>query len=126
MRSLLLMLTAMLLLGACTSVIDAIGLGDTGNDPSLIDIENYDFNPSLDTLTAGGTDATATVTFIWVTGSDRHNVTWDTGPGTLPANSNTLSGVATYQAALQVGTYTYHCSIHPGQMTGTIVVLQPR
>jgi plastocyanin len=60
------------------------------------------------------------VTFSWA-GSNPHNVTWDSGPGTLPANSATKTS-GSYPATLQVGTYQYHCVVHGSVMSGTIVV----
>ncbi len=91
-----------------------------GGSQTTIAVNNNFFNPTPDTVAAGQ------VTFSWTTSpaSNGHNVTWDTGPGTLPANSATVTS-GTYQAILQVGTYTYHCTIHgtPGTgMNGKIVV----
>ena len=113
------MLTAMLLVQGCNPAIN-----DSTADTATIDVENYDFAPGQDTVTVGS-NMTATVTFVWVNGAGSHNVTWVSGPGTLPENSQTLTGGSTYDAILQVGTYTYHCSIHYSTlgMAGTIVVL---
>ncbi len=89
-----------------------------GGSQQTISVSNNFFNHTPDTVSAGQ------VTFSWSTPSNGHNVTWDIGPGTLPANSATLTSGA-YVAMLQVGTYTYHCSIHGGTgtgMWGTIVV----
>jgi len=64
------------------------------------------------------------VTFTWI-GSASHTVTWDTGPGTLPANSALMSSGAYAVTLNPTGSYTYHCSIHgsPGAgMHGVIVV----
>ena len=73
------------------------------------------FSPTPDTISAG------TITFHWAS-TTTHNVTWQTGPGTLPANAgNHASGDADYQATLVAGDYTYHCTIHSG-MTGAIHV----
>ncbi len=73
------------------------------------------FSPTPDTIPAG------TITFHWASATT-HNVTWSTGPGTLPASSgNHMSGDADYQATLVAGDYTYHCTIHGG-MTGAIHV----
>jgi plastocyanin len=64
-----------------------------------------------------------TVTFQWAAGSVTHNVTWQTGPAPLPANSGNKVAGESYQATLQAGTYTYHCTIHAAQgMSGTFVV----
>jgi len=73
------------------------------------------FTPTPDTVTHG------TVTFQWAAASVTHNVTWDTGPGTLPPNSGNMGAGSSYQATLAVGTYTYHCTIHGAAMSGTIV-----
>ena len=89
-----------------------------GQGQQTISVSNNFFTPTPDTVSAGG------VTFSWSTPSNGHNVTWDTGPGTLPPNSATMTS-GTYGATLQVGTYTYHCTIHGGPgtgMAGTIVV----
>ena len=76
-------------------------------------MNNNFFNPNPDTMAAGQ------VTFSWV--GSGHNVTWLTGPGTLPTNSATLTTSQTYQATLVQGTYTFHCTVHPG-MNGRVVV----
>jgi plastocyanin len=90
----------------------------TGSNPgghtTALTVTNNAFNPTPDTVPAGQ------VTFTWVNASNSHNVTWLTGPGTLPANSSTMTS-GSYQATLAQGTYTYHCTIHSG-MNGTIVV----
>ena len=86
------------------------GGGHTRN----ISVRNNSFSPTPDTVPVGQ------VTFTWETPSNGHNVTWLTGPGTLPTKSSTQTS-GTYQATLQHGTYTYHCTIHAG-MNGTIVV----
>ncbi len=72
---------------------------------------------SRDTIPAGN------ITFQWSAGAITHNVTWETGPGTLPAGSgNRADGSPDYVAALVAGDYTYHCTIHPTQMNGVIHV----
>ncbi|HEY7194539.1 MAG TPA: plastocyanin/azurin family copper-binding protein [Gemmatimonadales bacterium] len=84
---------------------------------TTITVSNNQFTPTPDTINAG------TITFHWATNAITHNVTWDTGPGTLPTSSgDKAGGAADYQALLGIGTYTYHCT-HHGGMNGTIVVL---
>jgi plastocyanin len=86
-----------------------------GGHSTTITVDNNFFSPTPDTVAAG------TVTFTWAAGAVTHNVSWDSGPGTLPTNSlNKSSG--DYQATLQNGTYGYHCTIHGAGMSGVIVV----
>ena len=88
----------------------------TGGHTNMLTVSNNHFNPTPDTVAAGQ------VTFTWSAASNGHNVTWLTGPGTLPSNSTPVDKTSgTYQATLQAGTYTYHCTRHTG-MNGTIVV----
>jgi len=110
--------TGLILLAACGSSTSpgGGGGGGGGGHSTTITVGNDFFDPTPDTVPAGA------VTFTWATPSNGHNVTWDTGPGTLPTNSATMSS-GTYSPTLQAGTYTYHCSIHVAQgMRGTIVV----
>jgi len=86
----------------------------SGGHGNNISVSNNVFNPTPDTATAADT-----VVFTWVNASNPHNVTWLTGPGTLPTNSSTMT-TGTYKAKLAAGTYTFHCTIHSG-MNGTIV-----
>jgi len=87
-----------------------------GGHSTNISVGNNFFSPTPDTVSAGQ------VTFTWATPSNGHNVTWVTGPGTLPANSATQTS-GTYQATLQAGDYTYHCTIHAAfGMSGVIHV----
>ena len=86
-----------------------------GGHSTTITLNDNFFSPTPDTVAAG------TVTFSWA-GANNHNVTWVSGPGTLPTNSTTKTS-GTYTPTLQAGTYTYHCTIHAAQgMSGTLVV----
>jgi len=111
-----------LLLAACgggsTAPYGGGGGGGGGGHSTTITVGNNIFNPTPDTVPAGQ------VTFSWSTPSNGHTVTWDSGPGTLPTGTGTMSS-GTYVPTLQVGTYQYHCAIHGGPgtgMHGTIVV----
>jgi plastocyanin len=106
------MLFTVLITMALAACSDSTG-SSTGGHGNAITVSNNVFNPSPDTATAG------VVTFTWSNASNSHNVTWLSGP-TTPANSSTMTS-GTYQATLQQGTYTYHCTNHAG-MNGTIVV----
>src|SRR3989442_9919713 len=73
-----------------------------GGHSTTIDVANYSFSPTPDTIPAG------TITFHWATGAVIHNVTWQTGPGTLPTGSgNKAGGDPDHATTVQVGTYTY-------------------
>jgi len=92
--------------------------GGSGGSSTTIAVRNDFFSPTPDTVSAG------TVTFSWATPSNGHTLTWDSGPGTLPANTGTITS-GTRSLILQAGTYQYHCAIHGGPgtgMHGTIVV----
>ena len=86
-----------------------------GGHSTTITVDNNSFSPTPDTVPAG------LVTFTWAAGAITHNVTWLSGPGTLPTNSGDKSS-GDYQATVQAGTYTYRCSIHGAAMSGTLVV----
>lgn len=76
-------------------------------------IENFDFNSDSITINAGDT-------VKWTNNdSTRHTVTSDSGS---TMDSDLLSQGESYSVTFDTpGTYTYHCSPHPG-MTGTVVV----
>lgn len=86
----------------------------SGGHSTTITVANNSFSPTPDTMAAG------TVTFSWAVGDVTHNVTWDTGPGTLPAGSGDKSS-GDFMATVVQGTYTYHCTHHSG-MSGMLVV----
>ncbi len=117
--SLTLGVVGVLLLASCGSSTSPYGGGGgggggTGGHLTTITVANNTFRPTPDTVPVGD------VTFSWMSGGTGHTVTWDSGPGTLPANTGTVtSGTRVFTLAL--GTYHYHCDIHAG-MNGTIVV----
>ncbi len=122
MRTLGFAIVGLALLAACSSSTSPYGGGGGGGGggghTTTVAVKNDYFSPTPDTVPAGS------VTFSWATPSNGHNVTWDTGPGTLPAASSTMSS-GTYLVTLAAGTYTFHCSIHGTPTTGmhgTIVV----
>jgi plastocyanin len=83
---------------------------------TTISVQNNAFYPVSDTIALG------TITFSWAMGATLHNVTWTSAPGTLPANSGDHAAPNSFQATLQQGRYTYHCTIHGATMNGVIVV----
>jgi plastocyanin len=91
--------------------------------PSGISVEhNLNFQPSTMTLIIGKNS-----TVIWTNqDSADHTVTFTSGPSgvSLGSISNPDIGSGqTFTITLSTpGTYTYHCSFHPGWMHATIVV----
>ena len=88
--------------------------------PTAVDVSvtSFAFTPRDTIVQAGGM-----VTWTWNSGTTQHNVTYVSGPTPLPANSPSQSGTTTFSTTFApVGTYTYHCTIHP-QMTGTVKVV---
>lgn len=80
--------------------------------PNTIFIKSFAFSPSTDTITHG-------TTITW-TNNDAtpHTATSNTGAWDTGSISSGGSKTATFNT---VGTYPYHCAIHPSMM-GTIVV----
>jgi len=66
-----------------------------------------------------------TVTWTWNSGTTLHSVTYLTAPGSLPTSSPTqdASGPTFSTTFTTVGRYTYHCTVHPTQMTGSVTVV---
>ena len=79
---------------------------------AAVTIQNFAFNPSSVTVSAGGT-------VTW-TNRDQatHTVTSDTGAFT---SNNLVTGNSYSFTFTTPGTYRYHCSIHTGMM-GTVIV----
>ena len=112
----LVIIGALTVAAACSSSTSPSGSGGGGRS-TTITVGNNFFTPTPDTVPAGQ------VTFSWSGASNGHNVTWVSGPGTLPADIPTrMSGTQVVTLQLTGSTpYTYHCTIHNG-MNGTIVV----
>ena len=124
MRSRLLALvmgTALLAWWSCGGGTDLSG----SNQTDTVSVGNNYFAPMLDSVKALA-NGTIDITFLWEIGQVTHNITWDTGPGTLPPNSGDRNS-GTWIATLGVGTWTYHCTYHSisDRMNGTIVVQPP-
>ena len=82
-------------------------------------VTNNAFTPRDTAVQTGGM-----VTWTWNSGTTQHNVTYTGGPTPLPTSSPNQSGTTTFSTTFTaVGTYTYHCTIHPATMNGTVVVV---
>ncbi len=79
---------------------------------------NSTTNPAVDTVAVDGT-----VTWTWVsTGVVTHSVDSQGSPGFTDSNILTGNGQSYAFKFVAAGTYQYTCAVHPGQMTGRIVV----
>ena len=81
---------------------------------------SYNWTPESTEINAGGT-----VEFKNAQGNT-HAVTWNVGdpetptcPGVPSTGAANWSGTCTFA---QAGTYAFHCTVHPAEMTGTITV----
>jgi plastocyanin len=111
----LILLAAILTAAACGGSNDAT-TQPPGPPPNAVTIQalpSLAFQPATATVAAGGM-----VTFSF--GPITHNVTWDANAN-APANIPNSTSTDVQLNAPPVGTYTYHCTIHPG-MHGTLVV----
>ncbi len=81
-------------------------------------VSDFAFNPDSVVVQSGGT-----VTWTVAAMSSNHTVTYTSGP-TLPNSSGQLTAGSSFNTMFtNVGTYFYHCSVHPVNMTGTVVVV---
>jgi plastocyanin len=79
---------------------------------------NSTTDPAVDSVAVNGT-----VTWTWVsTGSITHNVDSEGTPSFTSSELLTGAGESYSFQFLAAGTYEYTCAVHPGQMTGRIVV----
>ena len=84
-----------------------------------VTVSNFAFAPRDTAVQTGGT-----VTWTWNGTATTHNVTYTGGPAPLPASSSDQGAGTTFSTTFTtVGKYTYHCTIHPSQMTGSITVV---
>ena len=85
-----------------------------------VTVSDFAFAPRDTAVQTGGT-----VTWTWNSGTTQHNVTYTGGPTPLPSNSPTqdASGPTFSTTFATVGTYTYHCTIHPTTMSGSVTVV---
>ncbi|MEO8563924.1 MAG: plastocyanin/azurin family copper-binding protein [bacterium] len=89
------------------------GGGGTVVTTTAVELKSFAFTPAAIKVAPS-----ATVTW---TNSDNvnHNVTFD--GGTITGSGNFSTGSKSLAMPATVGTYAYHCSIHPA-MTGTVQV----
>jgi plastocyanin len=85
--------------------------GNGGSTSHSISVGDDFFSPTATTVPVG-----TTVTWTW-SGAIGHNVTFSDGVASPTQASGTYS--RTFGTA---GSFTYHCTIHPTAMTGTITV----
>ncbi len=118
-------------LGAAVAVLPAVASSETSptidavNEGGGVYGEHHRWSPSQATVTAGGVVALRNSTAV------EHGVEWVGGPakptcgsgvpvGSTPAASGKeWSGTCTFA---QAGTYTFYCTVHGREMTGTITV----
>jgi probable HAF family extracellular repeat protein len=91
------------------------GIVSVGNS-FFISNRNFSINPAVDTIPVG-----TTFTWTWVTGGT-HNVQ-STGSPSFPSSALISTKGAKYQYKFTLkGTYQYKCILHPGSMTGRVLV----
>ncbi len=95
------------------------GVTTSGGGNTVTALASLAFSPKTITVTAGSS-------VTWVFQSVGHTVTFNPAQG-APADIGSVNApqanTSVSRTFATVGTYTYHCSIHP-QMTGTVIVSQ--
>ena len=119
MRSLFLLLTAILSFQAC------VPLNTPGTSGNRIFVINFAFTPVIDSGTPDRTDSLP-VTFVWADSNSGigHTIVWDSGPAAAIPGNIGVTYTGTQTVILTPGTYRYHCSLHAEYgMAGVIVVV---
>jgi plastocyanin len=110
-------------LGVAVAVLPVVASFATEPTISAAGGNGYSFywNPSTAEVSSGGT-----VTFQNMSSSVEHGVVWTGGPETpscpgVPIGEGKYNwkGACTFKVS---GTYTFHCFVHPTEMTGSITV----
>jgi plastocyanin len=105
-----------------TGLQSAVTFTEIGSAPPTavgVSVNNNVFAPRDTAVQVGGT-----VTWTWNSGTTQHNVTYTSGQTPLPTNSPSQAGTTTFSTTFTtVGKYTYHCTIHPTQMSGSVTVV---
>lgn len=115
------------LLGVATAVLPAIASSETSPTVEATNPGPYShaWSPTQVTLGAGGV-----VTFTNKT-AVRHGVEWVGGPAkptcdsSVPVGTTESASAAEWSGACtfaQAGTYTFYCTVHGAEMTGTVTV----
>jgi plastocyanin len=119
------------LLGVATAVLPAIASSETSpsitahDEPGPYGYGAHSWMPSTATVGSGGV-----VSFANPSSEVPHGLKFTGGPGTpscagIPAAANTEAGELNWHGECTFstpGTYTFICTVHPGEMKGTIVV----
>jgi plastocyanin len=116
-------------LGAVAVVVPALASSDTGPTVEAVNEqvggvyaeERHRWAPTAVAVMAGGA-----VSFQSASATVPHGVVWDSGPATpsctgVPVDSGDVAwkGACTFA---QAGVYTFHCYVHPTEMTGKVEV----
>jgi plastocyanin len=125
-------LTAVALLGASVVTLPAVAGSETSptinaeNKPGsgIYLEERHAWNPPSATIAAGGAVAIANQTEVphgvrWVSGASTPSCSGIPVGTTAEASGTKWSGTCTFS---QPGTYTFYCTVHGAEMSGTITV----
>ncbi len=117
------------LLGAAVAVLPSVASSETGPTVDAVNEgaynEGHRWSPPQVAVAAGGVVALRNLTAV------RHGVRWVSGPGTPECSSGVPVGTTEAAAGTnwsgtcrfaQAGTYTFYCTVHGPEMTGTVTV----
>jgi plastocyanin len=113
-------------LGAAVAVLPAVASSETSPTIEAANVGSYShaWSPSQAAVAAGGVVALRNTTAV------RHGVHWVSGPGTpecsgVPVGTTEEAAGTNWSGTCkfaQAGTYTFYCTVHGPEMTGTITV----
>jgi plastocyanin len=118
------------LLGFAVAVLPAFASSETSPTVEAVNVGLYShyWSPSHVSVTAGGLVTLRNPTTVahgveWVGGPAKPGCSGEVPVGMTPAASGTKwSGTCTFSEA---GTYTFYCTVHGPEMTGTVTVTVP-